>query len=183
MVLIFAVLYFTDYADVVTKVRKFVLNVSSEKRFDIWIDTWKILMDNSFLAWIVGNGIGSFHASFVKFADPQFKHVKIVFSHLYFLDILFENGILGVVLVFSGLSFVFCAAIQRIKSTVDKRKSILLRCLLTLFVIWFIHCSMTFPFYSTYSLYPLAYILGTVLVLLETRPSEDADTHVIADFA
>ena len=190
---ILAILYVTDYpitryTDPLTKdtgaaisMKDFILTLSKEERIILWIDTWKMLRDNSLIAWIIGNGIGSFRESFAKYVSSQYKGRSFVFAHSYFLDILFQHGIVGFALIFGGLGFLFCAAITKIKGIVNKRKAILLKCMITLSLIWFIHCGLAFPFYSNYSLIPLAFILGTMLVLFEKIPRAgvlDQDSRV-----
>ena len=83
---------------------------------------------------------------------------------------LYENGIVGFVLIFGGLGFLFSAAMIKAKKVVNKQRSILLRCMIILFLMWFIYCGLVFPIYSNYTLIPFAFILGTMLVLLEKIP-------------
>ena len=131
--------------------------------------------DNALFAWVAGNGIGSGRVAFPKYLSPQVR--GYVFPHSYFLEILYENGIIGFGLIFGGLGFLISAAIIKTKNMVDKRISILLKCMITLFLIWFIHCGLTFPFYSNYSLIPLAFILGTLLVMVGRMPRDEVLQH------
>jgi O-antigen ligase len=97
--------------------------------------------------------------------------VDFVFPHNFFLEILYLNGIVGLILVFGGLGLL-CTLIvnQASKSPADKYY-LLIRCLIVIFVSWLIHGGLNFPFYAKYSLYPLAFILGPMLVVLEQRDS------------
>jgi len=115
--------------------------------------------------WIFGNGIGSYRANYPAYSAPQFK--PFFFPHLHPLGILYDNGIIGLLLVFGGLAAVFILTIKALKNSSVKNISILLKCMLVIFLCWMIHSSLTFPFYSKYAQYPLGFILGTMLVMLD----------------
>jgi O-antigen ligase len=91
--------------------------------------------------------------------------------------VLYENGIVGFVLIFGGLGFLFSAAMIKAKKVVNKQRSILLRCMIILFLMWFIYCGLVFPFYSNYTLIPLAFILGTLLVMVGRMPRDEVLQH------
>lgn len=165
----------TDYTGAAISFKELVLDLSKEERIQFWKDAWKMQKDNALFAWVAGNGIGSGRVAFPKYLSPQVR--GYVFPHSYFLEILYENGIIGFGLIFGGLGFLISAAIIKTKNMVDKRISILLKCMITLFLIWFIHCGLTFPFYSNYSLIPLAFILGTLLVMVGRMPRDEVLQH------
>jgi hypothetical protein len=95
----------------------------------------------------------------------------MVFPHSFFLEILYLNGIIGFLLIFGGLSFLLVAAVITAKLDSGEKYGILLKCILVVYLIWIVLCSLNFPFYSKYSQYPLAFILGVLFVLLERRHS------------
>jgi len=163
--LISAVIYVTDYEGIGTRVRVLALNLLKEERAQIWADSWQMLKGNSLIAWILGNGLGSSLISFPKYSVPQYSHLD--FPHNFFLEVLYENGIAGFVLIFGGLALVFSAAIKKAVKTVGNNQSILLQSMIAFLLIWFIFCSLVFPIYSNYTLIPLGFILGIMLVLLE----------------
>jgi O-antigen ligase len=80
---------------------------------------------------------------------------------------LYDNGIIGLLAVFGGFAAVFVMTVKALRNAADKRISVLLKCLLVIFLCWMIHSSLTFPFYSKYAQYPLGFILGTMLVLVD----------------
>ena len=172
---VLAVLCATQYADIVSKIIDLILTLSTEERLQFWADAWKMLKDNTLMAWIAGNGIGSVRVFFPKYSVPEYS--MFVFPHNYFLEILYENGIIGAVLVFGGLGFLFFEVIKRTKETGNKKRRILLKCMIVTFVCWFIHCGLTFPFYSKYSLYPFAFILGVLLVLVDKMDCCETFVH------
>jgi hypothetical protein len=114
---------------------------------------------------IVGNGIGSYRANYSAYSAPQFK--PFFFPHLHPLGVLYDNGMIGLFSVFGGLAAVFVLTIKALQNAPGKSITILLKCMLVIFMCWMIHSSLTFPFYSKYAQYPLGFILGTMLVLLD----------------
>ena len=120
-------------------------------------------------AWIVGNGIGGGRSVVPEYiADPGLK--TLIFSHNYFLEICYENGIIGVILVFGGMASLLYYAIKTAKRTENKNIRILINCMVVAFISWLIHAGLTVPFYSKYAQYSLAFILGPILVLLNSSP-------------
>jgi O-antigen ligase len=126
-----------------------------------------MLEKNSVVDWIFGNGIGGYRATYPDFAAPQFK--PFFFPHLHLLGVLYDNGIIGLLMVFGGLAAVFTLTVKALKKATDKYISLLLKCMLAIFMCWMIHSSLTFPFYSKYAQYPFGFILGTLLVLMDQR--------------
>jgi len=123
-----------------------------------------MLKNNNLIDWIFGNGIGSYRAVYPDFATPKFR--PFFFAHLHPIEILYENGFIGVLLVYGGLVVLFGLTIKTLINTISENISILIKCMLVIFLCWMIHSNLTFPFYSKYAQYPLGFILGTMLVLL-----------------
>jgi O-antigen ligase len=134
----------------------------------LWAKAWNALQENSLIAWIFGNGIGWFPIDYTKGSTLV---QTMVFPHSFFLEILYLNGIIGFLLIFGGLSFLLVAAVITAKLDSGEKYGILLKCILVVYLIWIVLCSLNFPFYSKYSQYPLAFILGVLFVLLERRHS------------
>jgi O-antigen ligase len=178
---IITVLYVTDYPVATTytthpiTLKTLIQNLKAEERIQFWQDAWKMQKDSSLIGWILGNGIGSFRVLFPKYSVPQYSH--FIFPHNFFLEVLYENGIVGFVLIFGGLGFLFSTAMIKAKKVVNKQRSILLRCMIILFLMWFIYCGLVFPFYSNYTLIPLAFILGTLLVMVGRMPRDEVLQH------
>ena len=163
--LFFGILYITGYANIGPRIEELIVNLTKEERVQFWTQAWNALTDNSLMDWIFGHGIGWFPVHFTQDLAPQVFH--FVFPHLYFLEILYLNGIIGVVLIFGGLALLFFSAVNASKQTHNKETRTLLKSLIVAFLSWLIHCGLTIPFYSKNSLYPLAFILGLMLVLVE----------------
>ena len=93
-----------------------------------------------------------------------------IFPHNYLLEILHENGIIAVILVFGGFVLLFAAAIKASIHAGLKNSRIFLRCMIVILISWLIHTGLTFPFYSKYAQYSLAFILGPILTMLNSLP-------------
>jgi len=160
-----AVLYITDYGDVYSRFEELIVNFSQEERLPLWTSAWNMLKDNSLTAWIVGNGIGGGRSVLPQYSTGPLK--TLIFSHNYLLEICYENGIIGAILVFGGIACLLFYAIKKAKQTDNKNIRILINCMVVAFISWLIHAGLTVPFYSKYSQYSLAFILGTLLASLE----------------
>jgi hypothetical protein len=163
----FAFLYITNYGGAVNHLEELIRNLRTEERVYFWQSALQMLAKNSVGDWIFGNGIGGYRAAYPDYAAPEFK--PFFFPHLHLLGVLYDNGIIGLLLVFGGLAAVFVQTVKALKHTADKHISLLLKCMLAIFMCWMVHSSLTFPFYSKYAQYPFGFILGTILVLLDQR--------------
>ena len=165
----FGALYLTEYADAAHGIEELIANLAGEERVQFWTQAWNKLKENSVLAWTFGNGIGYFPVVYVG----DSKIFRFVFPHCHFLEILYLNGLVGVVLVFSGFTFLFFSLIRKIRQANDKRMRALMKCMLVVFLSWLIHSGLTLPFYSKYSLYIFAFILGTMFLMLEKKDLDE----------
>ncbi|UCG06289.1 MAG: O-antigen ligase family protein [Desulfobacterales bacterium] len=161
-------LYITDYANFGTRIQDFILHLADEERFQLWQKAWNVLRENSLLTWIFGHGIEWFPIDYTK--DSTLIET-MGFPHSHILEILYLNGIIGFLLVFGGLSYLFIAALIAARKAGEKKNDIFLKCVLVVYLVWLVLCGMIFPFYSKYTQYPLAFILGVLFVLLERRHS------------
>ena len=163
---ILVILYLTDYGNVYSRFEELVVNFSQEERIPLWTSAWNMLKDNTLTAWIVGNGIGGGRSVISEYIpDPRLK--TLIFSHNHLLEICYENGIIGVILVFGGVAALLFYALKTAKQTDNKNIRILISCLVVAFISLMIHAGLTVPFYSKYFQYGLGFILGTLLTALE----------------
>jgi hypothetical protein len=169
IVFLLALLYVTDYAGIGLKFEELIVNLTKEERVQFWTQAWNKLTENTALEWLFGHGIQRFPVSFVQ--DSSTPAVPVIFPHNHLLELLYLNGIVGALLVFGGLAFVFVELVKVALQNPESQKRILINCTLVVFLSWLIHSGLTFPFYSKYSVLPMALILGTMLVL--TRPPVD----------
>ena len=172
---ILVALYLTDYANFASRIQDLIINLAEEERIQLWTKSWNKLKENSLLTWIFGHGIGWSPINYTK--GPTFK-ITFVSSHSFFLEIVYLNGLIGFVLIFGGLALLFASIVNVARQNQNRKTRLLLKCLIIVFLSWLIHCGLTFPFYSKYSIYPLAFILGTILVFIGKTIS---DTPVVYD--
>lgn len=157
----------TNYAGFFEKLKDLIVNVSNEERVTIWKYSWTMLQDNSPLAWFVGNGIGSTKDILQKYSTAYPLYKNINFPHNFFIQILFENGLIGSVLVFGGLAHLLYQFIKLSHTAVDPSVHLFVNCMMAAFLNCLIFTGLTVGFYSKYTLYPLAFIIGTLFVMLE----------------
>ena len=165
IVLSFGFLYITNYGGVANHLEELIVNLRTEERVDFWKSAFQMLEKNDAIDWIFGNGIGGYRAIYADYSAPGLK--QYFFPHLHPLGILYDNGIIGVILVFGGFTALFVLTVKAMINSLSKNISLLIKCMLVIFLCWMIHSSLTFPFYSKYAQYPLGFILGTMLVLLD----------------
>ena len=156
-------LYVSDYSNVGSRFEELIVNLAKEQRIQFWGQAWNKLAENTALEWLFGHGIQRFPVSYILDASSPVE--SYIFPHNHLLEILYLNGIVGALLVFGGLAFVFGSVIKAAMQNSERQKRILINCTLVVFWGWFIHSGLTFPFYSKYSILPMALILGTMLVI------------------
>ena len=144
-------------------------NWRTEERVTVWTDTLNMLGDNSVKDWLLGHGIGSFRYYF-----PDFNTFKVggkvedwSFPHNVFFQIIFENGLIGLVTILGGMVLLMIAVWRGYHRLEHTSARYLLVTLFILFWINFIHCALTLSFYHKYFIYPLSVIIGILLILLE----------------
>ena len=168
-----AILYNTRYGGLFAAFKDLVIILPREERVQLWIDSWAMLKDNSLTAWIIGNGIGGFREVFAQYSTiPDYSHH--IFPHNYFLEILYDNGIIGAFLVFGGFTVLMISAMKAVKHASRKSSRIFIQCMIIIFLSWLIHTGLTFPFYSKYAQYSLAFILGIFMAILD-NPNDRKD--------
>jgi hypothetical protein len=167
-------LYFSGYEGVYSRFEELIVNLPKEERVYLWTASLDMLRDNSVTTWIFGSGIGNVRTVYPQYI-PQMSH--LIFPHLHFIEVLHDNGIVGAILLFGGLSLLFIWSIRFSKNTGDKNSRIFLQCLLVTFIGWLIHTGLTFPFYSKYSQYSLAFILGPLLAVLANKTLTLSETN------
>jgi O-antigen ligase len=157
----------TNYDGFFEKLNHLIVNLSNEERVTIWKYSWTMLQDNSPLAWFVGNGIGSTKDILQKYSTAYPLYKNINFPHNFFIQILFENGLIGSVLVFGGLAHLLYLFIKLAHTAVVPSVRLFVNCMMAAFLNCLIFTGLTVGFYSKYTLYPLAFIIGTLFVMLE----------------
>ncbi len=168
VIFLLVALYVTDYAHFATRIEDFIVNLGDEERLQFWEKAWNTLKENSLITWIFGHGIGWFPIDYTR--DSIVIHT-FVSPHAFILEIIYLNGIIGALLVFGGLTSLLVTGVIAARQFSEKKDGVFLKCILVVYLVWLVHCGVNFPFYSKYSQYPLAFILGILFVLLEKKTS------------
>ena len=160
----------TNYGDVFSRFENLVVTLPEEERIKVWISAWNMLKDNSLTTWIFGNGIGGYRTVYLQYSAPEV--VSLIFPHLHLIELCYENGLIGMILVFGGFAVLLISAMIAANHTASRNRRILIKCIIVTFISWLVHAGLTFPFYSKYSQYSLAFILGTLLVTLKNPANQ-----------
>ena len=169
IVLSLAAAYISGFAHIQSRVQDFMTNWRTEERVFFWTDTLELLKKNSAKDWMLGHGIGSFRYYFSEYSGltAEKLNLSINYPHNVFLQIIFENGVLGFVIIFGGLFYIPWALWRQVASLTNQHDRALLITTFAAFWIALIHCVLNKSLYSKYVLYSFSIILGTSLVLLE----------------
>jgi hypothetical protein len=142
-----------------------------EDRLIIWRETLSRLNLNTAGEWLLGHGIGSY----------VFEENVHISPHNAVLQLAFENGVLGLVLVIGGyvcLMWALYRASRRLSNPAERYLS------LTLFALLCIeagHCLLTNSIYSKYILYPLSIIIGASTVIIDKAGGESDSAYKLPD--
>ena len=166
----FGIIYYTNYGGANDRIKDLAVNLLNEERVHLWKSASQMLRNNNPIDWIFGNGLGGYRKVYANYVAPEFR--PFFFPHIHPLEILYDNGIIGLSLVFGGLMTLFILIVKTLRSKIGKNISTLLKCMLVIFLCWMIHSSLTFPFYSKYAQYPLGFILGTLLVMIKGKSGQ-----------
>jgi len=175
--IILAICYITEYANMAPRIKELIINLPKEERVQFYSQAWNKLTENSLVEWIFGHGIGWFPVFYTD--DVSLHTTHFIFPHSHVLEIIYLNGLIGGGLIFGGLAVLFASIVNAARQNQNRKICLLLKCLIIVFLSWLIHCGLTFPFYSKYSLYPLSFILGISLVLLKTNYPNDKKEEII----
>ena len=154
----------------------FLTHVMEEDRWTIWSDTLKLLGDNTTLEWFFGHGIGSFRYYFQDYSTSLVygKKFQTSFPHNGFLQILFENGMIGFLVIFGGLAALMIAFVKSYRSFKSRQTKFFM---ITMFAVaWIDFGCFIFnePYYSKYIQYSFSVIVGIMMALISKAKQIDA---------
>ena len=152
-----------------SRIVDFLSNWRTDERATVWADTLNMLGDNSVKDWILGHGIGSFRYYFPAYDTFKQggKSLSWNFPHNIFFQIIFENGLIGLAAIMVGITLLLLGLWRGYRLLSAKNDRYLLVTIFILFLINFIHGSLTLSLHHKYFIYPLSMICGIALVLLE----------------
>jgi O-antigen ligase len=139
----------------------------SEERVYIWRDAAALMKQNTSLDWIRGRGIGSFRYFIKDYPGLSIANLEAppTFPHNVGIQVLFENGIVGLILIFGG----FAAWVRLLWRGIRRNSSIQARHLYALCfaVFWIVifHTLLTKSIYSKYIVYLISMVAGISFAL------------------
>ena len=156
----------TDYLGIYSRFKDLAMNFREDERWQLWDVGWKMLSDNSTAAWFFGNGLGGISQAFQKYVSVLgYDWSFLTFPHLHILEIVYENGLVGAILIFGGLVDLLYFFIKLARKAENETKRVFAGCVLIMFMTSLFHANMSFQFYSKYTLYPLAFVIGCGLAI------------------
>jgi len=159
--------YISGFAVVKYRVNDLFVNWSQEERFVMALDALNMIKDSSVKEWISGHGIGSYRFYNQKYTT--YNNITFNFPHNVFLQVLFENGIIGFIAIFGGLScLVF--NLWNISHQLQNQPAVFYLSVTVFAAFWvtFMYYCFANSIYAKYSIYPLSLIIGTFLALYRT---------------
>jgi O-antigen ligase len=157
--------WWSGAAGIGARLNELIANFAQEDRWSIWRETWEALQRSTAGEWLLGHGIGSF-------AFDENVHIS---PHNAVLQLLFENGILGAVLVGVGIVALMAGLLRAARRRPKVADRYLVWCLFTLLCIDVGHCLLTKSIYSKYIMYTMSLIVGTSLAIIDKPSEEPAD--------
>jgi len=161
-----AVLFITDYNNLISRLKELIAFLPKEERISAWIIAWDKILENSVLDWIFGNGIGYFKAIYDQNVEVN---VRWVSPHNIVLDLIYCSGISGLILVSVAFAILVSLVMKASRKNQNKKIRTISGCLIVIFITWSFICGLNFALYSKYTIYPLAFILGPMLVVVQNK--------------
>ena len=161
-----AVLFMTDYNSLASRIKELIAFLPKEERVPAWSIAWNKILENSVLDWIFGHGIGYFKATYSS--NPAIN-AHWVSPHNIVLDLIYCSGISGFILVSVGVAILVGLVMRASIRNQNKKVRVFSGCLIAVFITWSFICGLNFALYSKYTMYPLAFILGPMLAVIQTK--------------
>lgn len=153
---------------VTDRVTSFTSRLMDEERVTLWTEAAAAIMDSSFIELLLGRGIGSYAYLSPSFSTEKLSH--LVFPHNFILEWLFETGMVGCLVLMSGLGYVLLRALRpQIDNTAAAHTRILIGLSLGAILL---HGFFVLPFfYSRQILFLTTLLICLVLNLSARAPS------------
>lgn len=161
-----AILYITDFNNLASRLKQLIVLLPKEERVRAWSMAWNKMLENSLLDWIFGNGIGYFKGDYSLRAADSARWVS---PHNILLDLIYCSGISGFILVSVALIILICFVMKTSRKSQNIKIRFISGCLIVIFITWSFICGLNFSLYSKHTIYPLAFILGPMLVVIQKK--------------
>jgi O-antigen ligase len=163
--------WLSGFSAIGSRISDLWVNFWSEERILLWPATLEALKQNTLGEWLLGHGIGSFRFDFKEYFADNKTLRPYAFPHNAVLQLVFENGIVGTLLVFAGFGSLMWALLRSTRGLPKTDDRYLAPTLFSLLCIEIGHCLLTKSLYSKYILYSLSLIVGVSLVVIEKSRS------------
>ena len=155
----FGLFYITDYGGIYSRFLDLYTNIKTEERWILWADGWQLFINNDLLKWLFGNGLGTIAQSILS------QHIEDVmtFPHLSFIELLYENGITGTILVIFWFGYLIYTILRYIHTSQNKDIRFLAKSTFISLTTCLFHTGLTMHFYSKQTLYSIAFLIGIAI--------------------
>jgi hypothetical protein len=80
-----------------------------DERFFLWKYSWQLQQDAGGFQWVFGHGLGGFGAMFAGYSE-----FPLVFPHHFFLEVLYNSGLVGLIAFLLPLGMLLAAVVRRL---------------------------------------------------------------------
>ena len=170
----------SGFENIGVRLGEFLTTWRTEERVYIWRDTLELLNQNSVADWVRGRGIGSFRFFFKDYPGLSLQKLEALptFPHNVGIQVLFENGIIGLILIFGALgAFVRKLWLGIRRSENSDFRYIYTACFIIFWVL-FLHTLLTKSIYSKYITYLFSMVAGIALALDQKEGQAKMLTHL-----
>ena len=136
----------------------------TDERLIIWKDSWQMQLESSRENWFFGHGFGGFRNNFSNHSSFN-NTISFVFPHNFILEILYNNGILALLIFLTG----FIHLILKLQKKYRSSQDIIFLLAIALLVSVFIFGFLTLPLLSKYNSYSLAFVTGFCVWVIMRR--------------
>lgn len=137
-------------------------NIQTEERVYVWHDAWELQIKSPPKAWLVGNGLNSFHEAYKPYAKLRgYKAFRS--AHNLILEMLYISGILGLLIIAILYSHLYRQWLYIRKKSIEF--SYLAGLVLIIMTFSLVLNGLNFPFCSSTSIYPVAFIVGLLQLI------------------
>lgn len=168
-----AILFFLNIGSFGSRFTELAENISTEERVTIWQDTWRLQETGSWQQWLVGHGMDRFEEDFKPYSRYHSAKADLAGTvkdfnapHNHFLEVLYTSGILGLMLFFYLLWWLYSRLASLIATPQVRSMALLLGAVLTMHLLFIF---ITIPFFTAYNLSVLAIVAGGILFLNELQ--------------
>ena len=161
LVVVPAILFFSNVGDFGSRLTELILNIDQEERVVIWQNAWNMQKASGTLEWIWGHGLDSFREAFKQYSS---FHELVDFNspHNSAVELLYTSGVLGLI-AFAWFYIMLYYQLLKLSRTSSIPTAAGLMIAVLTFNLLFI--GITIPTFSSYNLYLLAFIVGGILWL------------------